>query len=107
MRTSTPVRMRDCTVTHAGHSARSTHVAEPRVWRPGAWNGTLKAPGSAQAHASTAWSAGTQEGLPGANAGKFTVRTLTKNYGWPLVAYGTEYNGNLINRGATQWPGTD
>lgn len=29
------------------------------------------------------------------------------NYGWPLVAYGTEYNGKLINGGRTGWPSTD
>jgi glucose/arabinose dehydrogenase len=29
------------------------------------------------------------------------------NYGWPLVSYGNEYTGKLINGGRTQWPGTD
>jgi glucose/arabinose dehydrogenase len=29
------------------------------------------------------------------------------NYGWPIVDYGTEYSGKLINGGLTRWPGTD
>ncbi|MDB4973465.1 MAG: glucose sorbosone dehydrogenase [Myxococcaceae bacterium] len=29
------------------------------------------------------------------------------NYGWPVVAYGLEYSGALINGGRSAWPGTD
>ncbi|MBU3078791.1 PQQ-dependent sugar dehydrogenase [Sphingomonas quercus] len=29
------------------------------------------------------------------------------NYGWPVVGYGTEYSGKLINNGRSSWPGTD
>ena len=30
-----------------------------------------------------------------------------KNYGWPTVAYGTEYTGKLINDGKTSQPGME
>ena len=102
MRTSTPVRMRDCTVAHAGHSARSTHVAEPRVWMPGAWNGTLKASGSAQAHASTAWSAGTQEGATTARSISGRASGWLTVYGWGYRKFKRHFHPAAVT--ARLWP---
>lgn len=38
---------------------------------------------------------------------ELNVIAAGRNYGWPVVGYGTEYSGKLINDGRTQWPGTE
>ena len=92
-------------ITTAGAPAPGNPGAERNGWNPAVWSIGHRNVQGAALHPATGELWITNHGPRGGD-GLYVVRA-GRNYGWPLISYGTHYDGRPVNGGARSAPGLE